>query len=119
MQTGRPRGYYIDSALDQALRVFWEKGYEGASPPDLTAAMGIAGPACYAFGNKEALFRKALDRYAEGPGRCAAEALAAPAARAAISALLERTIAGLTDPRNPKGCLLVQAPSPAATTTPK
>jgi AcrR family transcriptional regulator len=56
--------------LDRALRVFWTKGYKGASLEDLTQAMGINRPSLYAaFGNKEELFRRALDRYAEkGPG---------------------------------------------------
>jgi AcrR family transcriptional regulator len=62
---GRPRSFDIEKALDQALQVFWHKGYEGTSLSDLTEAMGINRPSLYAaFGNKEALFRKALDRYA-------------------------------------------------------
>ncbi len=65
---GRPRVFDVDEALDRALRVFWRKGYEGASLSDLTKAMRINRPSLYAaFGNKEALFRRALDRYAEGP----------------------------------------------------
>ena len=68
MPIGRPRAFDVDEALDRALEVFWRKGYEGASLPDLTEAMGINRPSLYAaFGNKEALFRKAIDRYAEGP----------------------------------------------------
>ena len=54
----------VDIALDSALELFWRKGYEGTSLSDLTDAMGITRPSLYAtFGNKEELFRKALDRY--------------------------------------------------------
>jgi AcrR family transcriptional regulator len=63
---GRPRGFDVDQALDAALGVFWRKGYEGASYADLTEATGVERPALYsAFGNKEALFRRALARYYE------------------------------------------------------
>src|SRR3546814_8758878 len=58
---GRPREFCVDQALAEALRVFWTKGYDGASMADLTEAMGITKPSLYAaFGNKEALFHKAL-----------------------------------------------------------
>ena len=68
MATGRPRTFCVDQALDIALKVFWKKGYEGTSIDDLTDAMGINRPSLYsAFGNKEQLFRKALDRYLAGP----------------------------------------------------
>lgn len=61
---GRPREFDLDQALDQALEVFWRNGYEGASVAELTQAMGISPPSLYAaFGNKEGLFRKVLDRY--------------------------------------------------------
>ena len=44
--------------------MFWSKGYEGASLTELTAAMGITRPSLYAaYGDKEALFRKAMDLY--------------------------------------------------------
>ena len=61
---GRPREFDVEEALAAALHVFWEKGYEGASLTDLTEAMGITRPSLYAaFGNKEDLFKRALDLY--------------------------------------------------------
>jgi AcrR family transcriptional regulator len=106
---GRPREFDIDKALDRALEVFWRKGYEGASLPVLTRAMGINRPSLYAaFGNKEELFRKALDRYTEGPGAYVREALNEPTARAVAERLLRGAIDLLADSRNPRGCLLVQ-----------
>ena len=64
MAMGRPRAFDMDQALNQALHVFWEKGYDGASVADLSEAIGINPPSLYAaFGNKDALFKKALDRY--------------------------------------------------------
>ena len=64
----RPRSFDIDRALDRALVVFWRKAYEGESLSDLTRAVGVNRPGLYAaFGDKEALFRKALDRYLKGP----------------------------------------------------
>jgi AcrR family transcriptional regulator len=106
---GRPRSFDRNQALDRALEVFWRQGYEGASICDLTAAMGINPPSLYAaFGNKEALFRQALDRYAETKGAFVYDALAAPKVRDAIAALLMGTARSLTDKANPSGCLLVQ-----------
>ena len=68
LSVGRPREFNVEKALDRALKVFWRKGYEGASLPELTKAMGINRPSMYAaFGNKEALFRQAIDRYVDGP----------------------------------------------------
>ena len=106
---GRPRGFDMDQALDRALDVFWRKGYEGASLCDLTEAMGINPPSLYAaFGNKEGLFRKALDRYVETQARFVHAALAQPKARDGIAALLRSTANSLTDKTKPSGCLLVQ-----------
>src|SRR5712671_741565 len=107
---GRPRAFDVDEALDQALRVFWRKGYEGTSLTDLTRALGINRPSLYAaFGNKEALFRKALDRYVEGPAAYVREALNQPTARAVAERLLYGSADLLNDPRHPRGCLMVQA----------
>src|SRR5438876_531594 len=109
MPAGRPREFDLDQALDAALKVFWRKGYEGASLPDLTKAMRINRPSLYAaFGNKETLFRKALDRYAEGPAAYVRQALQEPTAYAVAQRLLDGAVELLTDPRNPRGCLLVQ-----------
>jgi AcrR family transcriptional regulator len=108
-QRGRPREFDTDQALDRALEVFWRKGYEGASISELTEAMGINRPSLYAaFGNKEELFRKALDRYEQGPWAYTYEALAKPTARAVAERLLLGAADALTDPGNPHGCLGVQ-----------
>src|ERR1700739_4274852 len=67
---GRPRGFDENAALEAAMRVFWEKSYEGATLSDLTSAMGINKSSMYAaFGDKAALFRRAMERYREGPMR--------------------------------------------------
>jgi AcrR family transcriptional regulator len=110
VQKGRPREFNADQVLDKALHVFWERGYEGTSLSDLTEAMGINRPSLYAaFGNKEELFRLALDRYAQtGPGAVHREALAEPTAKAVVERLLRCAANSLTDPSNPPGCLAVQ-----------
>ena len=109
MAMGRPRAFDMDQALDQALHVFWQKGYNGASVADLTEAMGINPPSLYAaFGNKEALFKKALDRYEVKRDQILEEAFAAPTAREAVTRLLEGTAERLSDKCNPRGCLMVQ-----------
>lgn len=109
MAMGRPREFDVDEALESAMKVFWRKGYEGASLLDLTRAMGINRPSLYAaFGNKEALFRKAVDRYLEGPSAHVVEALREPAARGVVERLLYGSIDLITDPKNPRGCFMVQ-----------
>jgi AcrR family transcriptional regulator len=106
---GRPRAFDMDQALDQALHVFWEKGYAGTSITELTEAMGINPPSLYAaFGNKEKLFKKALDRYEDSRDQILEEAFAAPTAREAVTRLLEGTAERLSDKCNPRGCLMVQ-----------
>ena len=91
------------------MHVFWEKGYEGASLDDLTAAMGINRSSLYAtFGDKEALFRRVLARYWEGPMSFMREALDLPSARAVIEGLLRGTVEFLACPGHPPGCLSLQ-----------
>ena len=106
---GRPRGFAADEALERAVVVFWEKGYEGASLTDLTSAMGITRTSMYAaFGNKEELFGKALQRYTDGPAAYAARALERPTAREVATAFLTGSVRTSTRPDLPAGCLGVQ-----------
>ncbi|BCU77938.1 TetR/AcrR family transcriptional regulator [Luteolibacter sp. LG18] len=107
---GRPRAFDADQALEKALLLFWEKGYEGTSLSDLTAAMGINRPSLYAaFGNKQALFQKVLARYSEGPAAYVKAALALPTARATAEALLRGALDLQSDPAHPRGCLAIQS----------
>jgi AcrR family transcriptional regulator len=86
---GRPREFDVEEALAAALKVFWRKGYDGASLTDLTEAMGVTRPSLYcAFGNKEALFKKALDLYERDKLAFIDQALAAPTGREAIERFL-------------------------------
>ncbi|MEU9350044.1 TetR/AcrR family transcriptional regulator [Streptomyces griseoloalbus] len=106
---GRPRGFDADEALERAMTVFWAQGYEGASLTDLTGAMGITRKSMYAaFGNKEELFRKALDRYTEGPAAYADRAMELPSAREVATAFLTGSVRATTRPGCPAGCLGVQ-----------
>jgi AcrR family transcriptional regulator len=106
---GRPLSFDPHKALDRALDVFWRKGYDGASLSDLTKAMRINRPSLYAvFGDKEKLFRKVLDHYAEGPASHSRAALQEPTSRAVVERLLYGTAAMLTSGGNPRGCLWVQ-----------
>ncbi len=103
---GRPREFCVDAALASALRVFWSKGYEGASMADLTEAMGITKPSLYAaFGNKEALFNKALDLYEREKLDYMHAALDAPTARGVAERLMYGALDMYACPENPNGCL--------------
>jgi len=109
MAMGRPRSFDKDKALDQAMEVFWRKGYEGASLSDLTKAMGINPPSLYAaFGNKEGLLKAALDRYAEQRKGFLRTAFEEPTARKVAECLLRGVADFHTDPDNPPGCLFTQ-----------
>ncbi|MDE8652355.1 TetR/AcrR family transcriptional regulator [Novosphingobium album (ex Liu et al. 2023)] len=103
---GRPREFDPDVALAAALRVFWQHGYEGASLSELTEAMGITKPSLYAcFGNKEALFRKALDLYEREKLCYVGMALEAPTARGVAERLLRGALATHCGETDPQGCL--------------
>jgi AcrR family transcriptional regulator len=106
---GRPRAFDADVALERAMHVFWAKGYEGAALSDLTQAMRINRPSLYAaFGNKEQLFRKVLDRYMDGPVAYFGKALAATKVRDVVEEISLGTARMADDPRIPAGCLMVQ-----------
>lgn len=106
---GRPRQFDTDKALEQALRVFWRQGFQGASLSELTQATGLSKPSLYAaFGDKEALYLRCLERY---ESRLAdVEQLQLDGredVRGAVEDLL-RKMAGLQcDPELPGGCLVV------------
>ncbi len=105
---GRPREFDLDEALAAALRVFWTKGYDGASLSDLTDAMGITKPSLYAaFGNKESLFKKALDLYEREKLAYVGEALQAPTSRAVAERLLRGALEMQTSDCEPRGCMRV------------
>ncbi|MEW2452163.1 TetR/AcrR family transcriptional regulator [Streptomyces parvulus] len=107
---GRPRGFDVDEALENAMRVFWQNGYEGASLSDLLHAMGISRTSMYvAFGNKEELFRKALARYTHGPASYGVEAVAEPTARQVATVFLHGEVRCSTLPGYPTGCLSLRA----------
>src|SRR5271156_2944249 len=106
MPSGRTRQFDADEALDGALEVFWARGYEGATLPELTRAMGINRPSLYAaVGNKAQLFPKALDRYQTGPMSFLAEALRQPTARAVVEAIFSEFLRMQHSRDKPRGCL--------------
>ncbi|MCW5831828.1 MAG: TetR/AcrR family transcriptional regulator [Labilithrix sp.] len=103
---GRPRAFDPEKVLDAVLCVFWRKGYEGASYADLVEAAGVERPALYAaFGNKEALFRKALARYDERYLDYIPEALRLPTARDVAARVLHGAVELNTRYADRTGCL--------------
>ena len=87
---GRPRSFDETDVLDIAKDLFWQRGYEATSIKDLTEAMGMTPPSLYAaFGSKEALYRRVLDRYIETFGHRLREGLfEEPDLRKAVSRIV-------------------------------
>lgn len=107
-KTGRPRTFDADTALDKAMAVFWEKGYEGSSLPALTEAMGMNRPSMYAvFGNKENLFRLALERYSATHDPLFDAALEKPTSKEVVEHFLRGSADAQTEADKPAGCLVV------------
>lgn len=107
-QMGRPREFDVDKALDKAMHVFWRKGYLGASITDLCQTIGINRPSLYAaFGDKESLFKKVMERYLKGPACFLVNAVNEPTALGVAEKILRGVVCRTTDPKNPRGCLWV------------
>ncbi len=108
---GRPRSFDREAVLDRAMRLFWEHGYEATSVARLTAAMGITPPSLYAaFGDKEKLFLETVERYITRGGADADDLMGgAKTAREAVSNFLRASAVRLTDPKYPRGCMVVLA----------
>ena len=106
---GRHKEFCVEWALERALEVFWRHGYEGASLTELTAAMGITRPSLYAaYGNKETLFRKALDLYDARYMGFAFAALEAPRARDVVAQVLAGFVELAAGDDTPPGCMGTQ-----------
>ena len=112
----RPRSFDPDEALDLARDVFWQKGFPGASLDDITAATGLNKPSLYAaFGDKDALFLKVLDRY---HARIVANAerilKEGSAARDAIERWLTSFVPFCSGIKGSRGCLSVNTAADGA-----
>ncbi len=112
---GRPRGFEIDDAIEKATGLFWRNGYEGTSLSDLTKAIGISPPSFYfAFGSKEGLFKKVIERYFAEQSEIAEAAFRKPTPRAVAKHFLYGYADVLTDPLHAPGCLAMNSALPCA-----
>ncbi|MFE2157760.1 TetR/AcrR family transcriptional regulator [Streptomyces lydicus] len=110
--------FEVGAALDQAMRVFWQRGYADASLDALGSATGLGRGSLYGtFGNKDALFRQCLDRYAALYGTRYEQALAAHPGDPvrAVHAFFDVTLARIADPEVPTGCLIAQSATQSPT----
>jgi AcrR family transcriptional regulator len=116
-QRGRPRTFDSAVALESAAELFWAKGFADTSLDDLSAAMGMGRPSIYnAFGDKESLFLRALERFRDTVGATPLRAFAeADSIREALDALFRQTVEYTTADASHLGCLLGNiAPATAA-----
>lgn len=105
MKLGRPAEFDKEAALDVAMRLFWERGYEGTSMADLSLAMGIHPSSIYAaFGDKQQLFALAAKRYADVPAQYMVKALEQPTLRGFILAAFDNTVEFLSSREHPSSC---------------
>ena len=105
-KTGRPICFDKDAALEAAMLLFWERGFEGTSMADLTQAMALNPSSIYAaFGDKHALFQLAVKRYLGSRAQYAVKALEEPTLEKVVRALFDNTVAFLTTPGHPPTCM--------------
>src|SRR5271167_2005368 len=107
---GRPKGFIPDEALDRAVEMFWEHGYEGVDMDRIARAVNVTKPALYrAFGDKPTLLLKAIERYAMTYGAPKMAAFQAePDIHKAVTGFFEATVNTATgDARS--GCMLAAA----------
>lgn len=109
---GRPTRFSREEAINSAMLLFWERGYEGTTLEALLEAMGgIKPPSFYnAFGSKEELFRLVTEHYACTVGSDGLHALeSSPSARQGIADMLRRSVESFTRQGYPKGCLVLSS----------
>src|SRR5213079_1566359 len=102
---GRPRSFDETGALEKATQVFWSKGYDGVTIDDLVEGMGVGRPSLYAvFGDKWAIFLRALKAYAERKGVAAAKARLSPQSlRDSIAGFLRYNVERATEKGSARG----------------
>ncbi|CAN5812411.1 TetR/AcrR family transcriptional regulator [soil metagenome] len=106
----RPREFDEDAVLDAAVLCFWRHGYDSTSVKDLVARTGITAASLYnAFGDKSAIYRRALDHYVEASIADRVRRCEALPPREAIEAFFEEILKRSLGDRDGKGCLLVNA----------
>lgn len=117
---GRPLEFDPDTALDDAMSLFWSKGYEHTSMQDLLAAMNLSKSSLYqAFGGKQQLFRLCLARYADQfAGQLYQGLAAAPGGRRFIEDFLHSVLDDAAGDVAPRGCLVMNTASEFAQTEP-
>jgi AcrR family transcriptional regulator len=110
-QRGRPREFDRTAALEQAMVLFWEHGYEATSMAALTAAIGIGAPSLYAtFGSKRELFDEVVQLYSRQHHAFIANALLEePTLKGGMERMVREAADAYTRPDLPRGCLMISA----------
>ncbi len=105
----RPREFDVDTALQAALRLFWERGYDDTSLTDLAEAMGIGRPSLQAaFGSKDDLYRQAIDLYGRQSMAFISEAVRGTTAHDVCRLYLRGYCKVLSDRNTPPGCFMIR-----------